>query len=193
MTPPLTEQQLAGMKARVAAAFPGPWFVDSLEETGGTTSIGVATDGDSFIIELSDIDPADAEFIAFARTDVPALLEEVEGLRSAARAAAVILRSVADRVEMRQQANPAALRGNAAELDRIAGIAGGKASPTGPTQTADACARCRRPFDPRDLSFDGHARERDTAFCRRCVDRCHESEDAGHACPVCRPVGSDAR
>lgn len=131
MTTSLTDQQLAAMRAREAAAFDGPWFTDSLDERDGSTSIGVATESDTWIIELGDLDPADAEFIAHARSDVPALLAEVVALRSAARAAAVILRSVADRVEMRQQANPAALRGNADELDRIAG----KASPAGPTAT----------------------------------------------------------
>jgi hypothetical protein len=81
----------------------------------------------------------------------------------------------------------------AVQLRRMA--TAGKASPAGPTATqpaADACARCGRPFDPRDLSFDGHARQGSTPFCRRCVDRCHESEDAGHACPVCRQ-GGEAR
>lgn len=58
-----------------------------------------------------------------------------------------------------------------------------------PEAVADACARCGHPFDPTDTTFDGHARERDTLFCRRCVDRCHESEDAGHRCPVCNQDG----
>lgn len=122
MTPPLTDQQLADMRAREEAAFDGPWFTDSLDEVDGTTSIGVATEGDTFIIELGDLDPADAEFIAHARTDVPTLLDEVKQLRRAARSAAVIFRTVASRADVQQQANPAMLRQAAADLDRLSGV-----------------------------------------------------------------------
>jgi hypothetical protein len=48
-----------------------------------------------------------------------------------------------------------------------------------------ACGRCRQPFDPADARFDGHAQHGTTPFCRGCVDRCHESTDAFHVCPVC--------
>lgn len=54
--------------------------------------------------------------------------------------------------------------------------------------SAEVCGRCGRRFDPADTRPDGQARHRDTAFCRRCVDRCHDSEDAFHKCPVCVPV-----
>lgn len=53
--------------------------------------------------------------------------------------------------------------------------------PSGP----EKCARCRRTFDPDDTRFDGRAKHGTTPFCRSCVDRCHESTDAFHACPVC--------
>ncbi len=49
-----------------------------------------------------------------------------------------------------------------------------------------ACARCRRPFDPADTRFDGHARHADTPWCRRCIDNCHEG-DADHRCIICTP------
>lgn len=49
------------------------------------------------------------------------------------------------------------------------------------------CRRCRTPFDPTDTRFDGRARHGETPFCRWCVDRCHESTDAFHACPICDP------
>ncbi|MFI2202691.1 hypothetical protein ACH47Z_18300 [Streptomyces sp. NPDC020192] len=49
------------------------------------------------------------------------------------------------------------------------------------------CGRCRQPFDPTDTRFDGHARHGETPWCRWCVDRCHESTDAFHACPICDP------
>jgi hypothetical protein len=79
---PLSEQQLAAIRAREAAAFRGPWYTDSLTEHDGSVSVGVATQDDTWIIELSDIAAADAEFIAAARSDVPALLAEVERLRA---------------------------------------------------------------------------------------------------------------
>lgn len=53
-------------------------------------------------------------------------------------------------------------------------------------EDVDACDRCHKPFDPTDARFDGRARHLYSPFCRRCVDRCHESTDAFHRCPVCR-------
>jgi hypothetical protein len=46
------------------------------------------------------------------------------------------------------------------------------------------CAKCRRPFDPEDVTFDGQAQHRDTPFCRSCVDHCHSTEIADHWCAV---------
>lgn len=51
--------------------------------------------------------------------------------------------------------------------------------------TVPTCVQCHQPFDPADTRFDGHAQHNETPFCRRCVDRCHESTDAFHACAVC--------
>lgn len=51
---------------------------------------------------------------------------------------------------------------------------------------ASRCGRCRKPFDPTDARHDGHAQYSYSPFCRHCVDRCHESSDAFHMCPVCR-------
>ncbi|MFE9920440.1 hypothetical protein ACFYQA_02300 [Streptomyces sp. NPDC005774] len=48
------------------------------------------------------------------------------------------------------------------------------------------CAKCQQPFDPTDTRFDGKAQQDGTPYCRRCVDRCHESTDAFHVCPICR-------
>lgn len=52
-----------------------------------------------------------------------------------------------------------------------------------------ACGRCVRAFDAEDKRWNGHARYQDTAWCRSCVDRCHESTDFAHACPVCTRCG----
>lgn len=57
-----------------------------------------------------------------------------------------------------------------------------------PRIPASTCQRCGKPFDPTDERFDGAAQHRDTPWCRACVDRCHESTDAFHACPVCDPT-----
>lgn len=52
-----------------------------------------------------------------------------------------------------------------------------------------ACDKCRQPFDPTDTRFDGSAEERSMpGYCRGCVDRCHDSEDAFHVCVICRPA-----
>lgn len=68
----LTEQQLNQIKIRADAATPGPWDVD---------------DDDGFVIVpgVADMcaarDERDRAFIANARTDIPALLDEVQRLR----------------------------------------------------------------------------------------------------------------
>ena len=51
---------------------------------------------------------------------------------------------------------------------------------------AEACAKCRQPFDPTDTRFDGAARHRETPYCRSCVDRCHDTEIADHRCVICQ-------
>jgi hypothetical protein len=52
-------------------------------------------------------------------------------------------------------------------------------------EESEACGKCRRPFDPADTRFDGHARFYLTAYCRRCVDLCHDNESADHRCVIC--------
>ncbi|MFD1659985.1 hypothetical protein ACFSL4_17730 [Streptomyces caeni] len=56
------------------------------------------------------------------------------------------------------------------------------------TPPPPSCGKCRKPFDPADTRFDGRARHGETPWCRRCVDSCHESTDAFHACPICDPT-----
>lgn len=50
---------------------------------------------------------------------------------------------------------------------------------------AEACGKCRRPFDPADTRFDGRAQHKLTPYCRRCVDLCHDNEIADHRCVIC--------
>lgn len=93
---PLTDTRLAEIEERCRRAQTGPWTVDWGEEIGSNwvvatgpaydqTTIGtyaVCTDS----IRCSDTNAADgeddAEFIAHARSDIPALLEEVRRLRA---------------------------------------------------------------------------------------------------------------
>ncbi|CAL9369887.1 hypothetical protein SUDANB140_00831 [Streptomyces sp. enrichment culture] len=57
--------------------------------------------------------------------------------------------------------------------------------PGGPASENERCGKCRQPFDPSDTRFDGHARHKDTPYCRGCVDRCHDNEVADHRCVIC--------
>ena len=94
----MTNEQLAAIKARCEKATPGPWEVRSIEPEEFD-----AVSDDTFYImadkwEVASIttyerviepdwqrddDEADADFIAHAREDIPALLAEVERLRVA--------------------------------------------------------------------------------------------------------------
>ena len=69
------------IKAREAAATPGPWKV---VDPGYRVAVD---DGTGFLVANTFMAPSsrdlpDARFIAHARTDVPALLAEVERLRA---------------------------------------------------------------------------------------------------------------
>jgi hypothetical protein len=83
---PLTEQQLSEIKARADAATPGPWkaFVINDDDLGEPMSSGIESiDGSlNHGEECEHFHPYDREFIAHARADVPALLEEVARLRA---------------------------------------------------------------------------------------------------------------
>jgi hypothetical protein len=102
MSTPLSEQQIAEIKARADKATPGPWGI------GNKTTIGLGIENMgggayNYDAELAEICPDfdrafdlrgrneeikvasaedDAEFVAHARQDVPALLAEVERLKA---------------------------------------------------------------------------------------------------------------
>jgi hypothetical protein len=82
---PLSAERLTEIAARADAATAGPWWTDTLAEHDGSESVGIDAEGDIWIVPCQDIDQADAEFMAHARVDVPALLAEVR--RQAARIA----------------------------------------------------------------------------------------------------------
>lgn len=78
---PLTDQQLSGIEARANAATPGPWCTDSWEiYQGAEYEAGAEWIGETCRAGEMDDSRADAEFVAAARTDVPALLAEVRRL-----------------------------------------------------------------------------------------------------------------
>lgn len=93
---PLSDDYLAAIKERCRKAQVGPWIVEWGKEIGNNWVVatgpgyeqtlqgtyGVSTDN----IHASDCNAADgkddAEFIAHARQDIPALLEEITRLRT---------------------------------------------------------------------------------------------------------------
>lgn len=96
----LTDEQLDAIKARTDKATAGPWSrerpASKLEGWHGGTVVA-GTPGRQTIYA----DPpggsypsADCDFIAHARTDVPALLAEVERLRARERATMRVLREM---------------------------------------------------------------------------------------------------
>jgi hypothetical protein len=88
----ITEEELAAIKQRAERATPGPWFV--AEELAGRADITTDPSGQwpgfrsphVCVTDGPEGDRAcrvnDAEFIAAAREDVPALVAEIERLRA---------------------------------------------------------------------------------------------------------------
>lgn len=77
---------LEPIKAREAAATKGPWIAENLEtREDGTDGCAWGVSSDEGIVVMHDfVGQIDAVFIASARTDVPALIAEIERLRSLA-------------------------------------------------------------------------------------------------------------
>lgn len=93
---PLTEEELAAMEKRLAAAAPAPWWgwLETRDCTGGESFIQITPDADEdneiyfsrFIggRELKSPNEqldADVDFIAHAREDMPRLIAEIRRLR----------------------------------------------------------------------------------------------------------------
>jgi len=85
---PPTDDELQQIRARAEAATPGPWEVFHIEEEDRRATIrrpivGMAKDAKGWWdIDSSILSEPDARFIAHARVDIPALLAEVERLRT---------------------------------------------------------------------------------------------------------------
>jgi len=76
--PFVSEDEIAEIKRRCAAATPGPWtsYVEGREQMSGSDFI--KTGGED--IYLTGATAADQDFIAHARQDVPKLVAEVKRL-----------------------------------------------------------------------------------------------------------------
>ncbi|NUO43684.1 MAG: hypothetical protein HOV82_16800 [Streptomyces sp.] len=79
----------------------------------------------------------------------------------------------------------ASLRRDGFGVDEVAEILSVPVSSAAVEQPAEACGKCRRPFDPADTRHDGRARYAETPYCRGCIDLCHEA-DAFHCCVICQ-------
>jgi hypothetical protein len=89
MTDELSDDDLAAIERRWAAATPGPWWasIEGRDHTSGDTFIRTGTDTtrgpDIYVSHESQSAPAsDLDFIAGAKQDVPRLLQEIRRLRA---------------------------------------------------------------------------------------------------------------
>ena len=80
----MTDEELAEIENRWESARNGPWtsFVEGRDHTSGSSFIQVGErENRSDDIELTGATIADQDFIAAAKQDVPALVEEIRRLR----------------------------------------------------------------------------------------------------------------
>ena len=107
----MTKEQLAAIEARANAATEGPWYF--VYAGSSDWSVLKKTDDDEFCVadlhRHRKVACPDAEFIAHARTDVPALVAEVRRLRKAMSRASVCVDAAIPDVK-RQNAELARLR-----------------------------------------------------------------------------------
>jgi hypothetical protein len=154
---PLTAQQLDEIETRAA----------SLHEYATLTDIPLQADADQLTGE-----------------DVGALLAEIRRLR--ARTLTENEYSAAwhavEGAAGEEGADPATVLH--AVLDRLGiTVPGVEEQPA--VDASEVCGKCKQPFDRDDKRFDGRARFYLTAYCRGCVDRCHDNEIADHRCVIC--------
>jgi hypothetical protein len=80
----LTDKEIFEIKKRCDAASPGPWvsYIEGRDHTSGSSFI-MTGEGENRgeDIELTGATNADQDFIANARQDMPALLDEIERLK----------------------------------------------------------------------------------------------------------------
>ena len=81
----MTDKELNEIRTRCEAATPGPWvsFVEGRNHTSGSNFIKTGSDSNrGEDIELTGATIADQDFIAYARQDIPSLLDEIQRLRN---------------------------------------------------------------------------------------------------------------
>ncbi|MGD9965582.1 MAG: hypothetical protein AB7T59_03615 [Hyphomonadaceae bacterium] len=84
----ISETYIRELRSLLSKVSPGPWvsLVEGRDHTSGSSFIKTGADGDrGEDIELLGGSPADQDFIARARQDVPLLLDEVERLKGLLR------------------------------------------------------------------------------------------------------------
>lgn len=79
---PMTQEQLDAIRERTEKATEGPWDVEGPAYCGPLDTLVVYPVEDGGALAYVQPSWEDAEFIAHARQDVPALLAEVERLRA---------------------------------------------------------------------------------------------------------------
>lgn len=82
---PLTIRELREIRARCEAATPGPWkaFLEGRDHESGSDFIRTGEGPNRREdIEMSGATPADYDFVANARQDIPRLLGEIARLRA---------------------------------------------------------------------------------------------------------------
>lgn len=93
MTDPMSERELAEIRARAEKATKGPWRAFVLN------GVRAVMQGDDEVIKWTGFDGSDFQtgnarncrFIAHARTDIPALLAEIDRLRELMKEAATLI------------------------------------------------------------------------------------------------------
>ena len=78
--------EIQAIEARLEAATPGPWDVETIPETGESRVIVRSNTGDPMLdvsVAPHGVRAEDAEFIAHAPEDIRALLDEVKAVRDA--------------------------------------------------------------------------------------------------------------
>jgi hypothetical protein len=85
--PKLTQEQLEAIRQRARNATPGPWGTgDGYEQSSRGNYVWSVENGVIVCAEQDGtdcvLDTNDATFIAYARTDIPALLEHIEALEA---------------------------------------------------------------------------------------------------------------
>ena len=80
---PLSEEYLTLVRKRCDAATPGPWisYIEGRDHTSGDSVIVRGENGSEEDLYVIGATVADQDFVAYARTDIPLLLDEIERLR----------------------------------------------------------------------------------------------------------------